>query len=250
MTLPGKSSSRPFVSLNMAMTADGKIATANRRVSSFGSSVDQRRLYLLRARADAVMCGAATVNEAGIDLNAGGPAFQRRRLRAGLAPENLRILVSGSGLIRPDARVLSEPGGPVLLLTTRRAPAARLTPLMRQGVRVGRFGRDRVDFPAALRWLHDEFAVRHLHVEGGGTLNGWLLEAGLIDEIHLTLCPVILGGASAPTIAGGPAVSRLAAAHAFHFTRVERVGDELFLTLEREPRRTTQAVRARTAARA
>ena len=54
----------PFVLINMAMTADGKIATANRRVSSFGSPRDQDHLLQLRATADAVMAGARTAEEA------------------------------------------------------------------------------------------------------------------------------------------------------------------------------------------
>ena len=56
-----KNSKLPFVFVNMAMTADGKIATANRAVHSFGSQRDLAHLYELRATADAVMCGARTV---------------------------------------------------------------------------------------------------------------------------------------------------------------------------------------------
>ena len=58
--IPRGAAPRPFVLMNMAMTADGKIATANRVVSSFGSRRDQEHLYELRATADAVMAGART----------------------------------------------------------------------------------------------------------------------------------------------------------------------------------------------
>ena len=51
----------PFVFINMAVTADGKIATANRAVHSFGSARDLEHLYELRATADAILCGARTV---------------------------------------------------------------------------------------------------------------------------------------------------------------------------------------------
>ena len=53
---------RPIVAINLAMTADAKIATANRALTSFGSATDHAHLYALRATADAVMTGAGTIN--------------------------------------------------------------------------------------------------------------------------------------------------------------------------------------------
>ena len=75
----------PFVFINMAITADGKIATANRAVSSFGSKRDKEHLFELRATADAVMCGAGTVNSGPINLGPGAPKYHRMRTRRGLA---------------------------------------------------------------------------------------------------------------------------------------------------------------------
>src|SRR5580658_1998202 len=99
-----QTSKLPFVSINMAMTADGKIATANRAVHSFGSTQDQENLYELRAQADAVMCGARTVEISQATLGNGGERFRRRRIKNGLAEFPLRIIVSGSGSIDPTAK--------------------------------------------------------------------------------------------------------------------------------------------------
>ena len=63
----------------MAMTADGKIATANRSVSSFGSEEDQDHLYALRAEVDAIMVGARTVDSAAVTLDSGSMAWRRQR---------------------------------------------------------------------------------------------------------------------------------------------------------------------------
>src|SRR5580692_146455 len=98
----------PFVLINMAMTADGKIATANRAVHSFGSARDLRHLYELRATADAIICGARTVEISRSILDNGGPAFTRRRLKHGLAAYNLRVIVSGSGMIDPGAEIFRK----------------------------------------------------------------------------------------------------------------------------------------------
>ena len=76
----------PFVFINMAMAADGKIATANRAVSTFSSKHDFEHLLELRATADAVMSGARTVNEQVVNL---GPGFSQRYFPA-RAPSSFR----------------------------------------------------------------------------------------------------------------------------------------------------------------
>ena len=98
----------PFVLVNMAMTADGKIATANRAVHSFSSERDLKHLYELRATADAVMCGARTVEISRSILGTGGEKFRKRRLKRGLAEYNLRVVVSGSGSINPHAAIFKK----------------------------------------------------------------------------------------------------------------------------------------------
>src|SRR5271167_3839217 len=94
-----KGTGRPYVFVNMAMTADGKIATANRAVHSFGSQHDLAHLYELRATAEAVMCGARTVEISQTILGNGGGKFRRQRLKTGLTEFPLRVIVSGSGSI-------------------------------------------------------------------------------------------------------------------------------------------------------
>ena len=102
----------------MAMTADGKIATANRAVHSFGSARDLEHLYELRATADAVMCGARTVEVSGTILGTGGAKFRRLRLQHGLAEYPLRVIVSGSGSLDPQAAIFKKKFSPVIVLTT------------------------------------------------------------------------------------------------------------------------------------
>jgi len=70
-------------------------------------------------------------------------------------------------------------------------------------------------------------------VEGGGGLNDSLFQAGLVDELHLTWCPLIFGGALAPTLSDGAGTELLANAARFHLASCERAGDELFLVYRR-----------------
>lgn len=226
----------PFVLVNMAMTADGKIATANRAVASFGSARDHKHLLDLRATADAVMSGARTVDSAQINLGPGGALFRRLRLQRGLAEYNLRVLVSGSGSINPRAEVFKHRFSPILILTTRRASAAKLSQLQTLAKEVKTCGVARINFRAALRWLRTRWGVTRLLVEGGGELNAALFGAGLVDELHLTVCPKVFGGRTAPTIADGCGALHLADAADFTLKSARRVADEMFLVYSRTRR--------------
>ena len=138
----------PFVLVNMAMTADGKIATANRLVSSFGSRRDQEHLLQLRATADAVMAGARTVNSNPITLGPGPAKYRRLRLRRGLAEFNLRIVASRTGSVNPNATVFQRGFSPIIILTTRRATGARLKQLRAVAAEVKICGVKEINFHA------------------------------------------------------------------------------------------------------
>jgi riboflavin-specific deaminase-like protein len=224
----------PFVFVNMAMSADGKIATANRVVHSFGSARDLRHLYELRATADAVMCGARTVEISQATLGNGGEAFRRRRLKNGLAEFPLRVIVTGSGSIDLGAKLFQKRFSPILVLTTRRAPQKKLMELGRVADEIKISEGAEIDFRAALRWLREKWQVKRLLCEGGGELNDALFRAGLVDEINVTICPKILGGRLAPTLADGLGMGRLAEAEKFELTSLKRKKAELFTVFLRQ----------------
>jgi riboflavin-specific deaminase-like protein len=218
----------PFVFINMAITADGKIATANRAVSSFGSQRDKEHLLELRATADAVMSGAGTVNSAPINLGPGPEKYRQRRARAGLAEYNLRIIASGSGGVNPDAEIFKQKFSPIIILTTGRANEDKLKKL-RELAEVKILGPREIDFRKAIVWLREKWNVKRLLCEGGGELNDALFRAGLVNEVHLTICPKIFGGQTAPTIAEGIGVPKLSNAAQLKLKSMKRVGDELFV---------------------
>jgi riboflavin-specific deaminase-like protein len=225
----------PFLLINMAITADGKIATANRAVSSFGSRRDREHLLELRATADAVMAGARTVDSNKVNLGPGPSRYRLLRLRRGLAEFNLRIIVSRSGSVNPDAEVFRKRFSRIIVLTTRRATAERLGKLRAVADEVMICGAREINFDRALRWLRKTWGIRRLLCEGGGELNGALFRAGLVDELHLTVCPKIFGGRAAPTIAGGPGAQVLAEAARLEVKSARRYADEMFLLFKALP---------------
>ncbi|MGO9585899.1 MAG: RibD family protein [Limisphaerales bacterium] len=229
----GRSPKLPFVFLNMAMTADGKIATANRAGLSFGSTRDHRHLLELRATADAVIAGARTVDSAAINLGPGPARFRRQRLDNGLMESNLRIIVSGNGSINPAAEVFKHRFSPILILTTGRASKARLRQLRTLVDEVKVCGRREINFREALCWLRREWGVKRLLCEGGGGLNDALFRADLVDELHLTICPKIFGGRNAPTIADSRGFRRLTEALPLQIKSFRRIGNEVFAVFRR-----------------
>ncbi len=228
-----KSPKLPFVFINMAMTADGKIATANRAIHSFSSARDLRHLYELRATADAIICGARTVEISKSILDNGGAKFTKLRLKNGLTEYNLRVLVSGSGSVDPNAEIFQNKFSPIIILTTARISKTDLKQLQKVADGVKICGQTEINFRAALRWLRAKWNVKRLLCEGGGELNEAMFRADLVDEIHLTMCPKIFGGRIAPTIADGISFSKLAQAKKFELKSMLNFDGELFTTYSR-----------------
>ena len=212
----------------MAMTADGKIATANRAVHTFGSARDLAHLYKLRATADAIINGARTVEISESIMGNGGEKFRKQRLKNGLAAYNLRVIVSGSGSINPSSKIFQKRFSPIIVLTTKRASAKKLAQLRKLADAVKVCGETEINFPAALRWLRTKWNVKRLLCEGGGDLNDALFRSGLVDEVNLTICPKIFGGRTAPTIAEGAGFKHLAQAEKFELTSINAENGELF----------------------
>jgi riboflavin-specific deaminase-like protein len=219
----------PFVYLNVATTADGKLAPATRHFEPFSSRRDQDLLLALRAQADAVMAGARTVDLMPVSMGPGAAKYRRLRLKNGLAEYNLRVVVSGSGTLDPRAAIFKTKFSPVIVLANGRASKRNLRRLAAVADDVRVFGTHHLDFVAALSWLREKWNVRRLLCEGGGEVNAGLFEAGVVNEVYHTLCPLIFGGRHAPTMVDGHGVERLDQATKLRVKSVKRIGDEFFL---------------------
>lgn len=218
----------PFVFVNVAITADGKIATANRAVSSFSSRRDHDHLLELRTMADAVIAGARTVDSNPVNLGPGPVKYRQMRKTHGFAEFNLRVIVSGSAGIDPNAEIFKQKFSPIIVLTTARADAEKLARLRELADEVKILGEHEIDFRKALVWLRKKWKVKRLLCEGGGELNDALFRAGLVNEVHLTICPKIFGGRNAPTLADGDGILKLPDAAQLKLKSMKRIGDELF----------------------
>ncbi|MBN1305106.1 MAG: dihydrofolate reductase family protein [Anaerolineales bacterium] len=197
----------PTIHLNLAMTADGKIDTVERQGAAISSAWDKARVDQLRAASDAVMVGGRTLLDDDPKLTVKSEALKAARISRGLQPNPVKVGVVSVAALRPDADFLKAGPARRLIFTTRRTSAEQCELLQRQGVEVFTLGEDRVDLVAMLRILKEE-DIQHLMVEGGATLNYELLRLELVDTLTIYVAPMILGGETAPTLAGGSGLAR------------------------------------------
>jgi 2,5-diamino-6-(ribosylamino)-4(3H)-pyrimidinone 5'-phosphate reductase len=138
----------------------------------------------------------------------------RAQRRARGAPENpAKVGVVSSLNLRPDARFLSHGPARILLFVPTSVldqDGQDVARLQAHGVELYRRGAPRVDLVAMMDTL-GELGLERVLVEGGATLNFELLRLGLVDEVQVYLAPLIFGGSSAPTLAGGAGLTRAAA---------------------------------------
>ena len=201
---------RPFVTLNVAESADGKLAPIDGGKINFGSNEDRAQMESLRALADGVLIGSGTLRAEDPPLLIRDPAVRDRRAAAKGSPHPRNITVCS---VLPEnldgMNFFRSPETEKLVFTTERTP-----PALREVA--GRFARievvavdgsGRVDLVEVLHKL-PPLGIQHLLLEGGGELNFSMLEAGMIDEIYLTVCPFVFGGRNAPTPFDGAGFGR------------------------------------------
>ena len=192
---------RPFVTANFALTWDARISTRKGTPADFPSPCDKRRLVEIRARCDAVLVSAKTVAADNMSMGLPDPALRAARVRRGQAPYPLRVLITNSGRIDPTLRLFEKDFSPIVIFSTTRMPAKTRAALA-QRADLWLHESASVNLAAMLATLRCEYRVRRLVCEGGAQIFRALLEAGFIDELHVTLCPRIFGGAAAPTLTG------------------------------------------------
>ena len=229
-----ETSYRPRIVANLAMSADGKIDSAYREGRGLGSRLDRDRVDELRAEADAVVVGAATIRAEDPPMGVRDPGRRHQRLGEGRPAHPIPVVLSRTADIPLNARFLGGDAPQKIL-----AVPADLDPFATApyealaasgGVRVLRAGAGTVDLHALVAALHEDGA-RLIVVEGGGDVVAAFLAVGLLDELRLTLVPALLGGRDAPTPVEGEGWA-FADRRRLTLLESERVGDELYLRYE------------------
>lgn len=204
---------RPYTFINVAMTADGKIDTFERKGAAISSKRDEQRVDQLRAAADGILVGGKTLLEEQPRLTVKSEALREARIQRGLSPNPVKVGVATS-VANADILIHSDfiKHGParVVIFTTSQTSKPQLEKLRALGVELFVDDSLHVDLKKMMTTLK-KIGVDHLMVEGGGTMNFELMRLGLVDELTMYVAPMIFGGATAPTLADGIGIPRDAA---------------------------------------
>ncbi|HUH97254.1 MAG TPA: dihydrofolate reductase family protein [Anaerolineales bacterium] len=198
---------RPFVHINIAATADGKIDTFERRGAAISSTRDKERVDKLRAEADAVMVGGHTLHDEDPKLTVKSGLLRAERLARGLSANPAKVGVSARLRLKADSEFLNAGSSKIFLFTTSQTDEAQLTMLRSCGAEIFVHEGERVNLISMLRTLKKK-GIHRLMVEGGATLNFELMRLRLMDELTIYVAPLIFGGEKAPTLAAGSGLVR------------------------------------------
>jgi 2,5-diamino-6-(ribosylamino)-4(3H)-pyrimidinone 5'-phosphate reductase len=192
---------RPYVVVNIAMSADGKISTRERRQVRISGAQDFTRVDRLKAGCDAVMVGIGTVLADDPSLTVKSEECRNYRRKQGWDDHPVRIVVDSSGRIPPEASILHKGEGKRVVAVSKRADVTKIS-LLGKKTTVIVAGEDEVDLCALMNEL-GAMGIHRVMVEGGGTLIAGLIEAGLVNEIYTFIGNIIIGGKDSPTFTDG-----------------------------------------------
>ncbi len=192
---------RPFVFINAAMSADGKIATVERRQTRISGERDFDRVDSMRAESDAIMVGVGTILADDPSLTVKSEKRREKRRRARKAENPLRIVVDNRARTPVDAEILVKGEGKRMIAVSKQVIVEDVERLGEKA-EILICGEEEVNLRNLLYLLWQR-GVSRLMVEGGATLNWSLISQGLVDELYIYVGNMIIGGENAPTLVDG-----------------------------------------------
>jgi diaminohydroxyphosphoribosylaminopyrimidine deaminase/5-amino-6-(5-phosphoribosylamino)uracil reductase len=208
----------PFVHLKLAVSLDGKIATRTRDSRWITGPVSRERAHEMRHECDAILVGAGTAETDDPQLSDRSGLSRRRPL--------VRVVLDDEVRLSPESQLAATASqAPVIVFGNERANHANA--LRAQGVEI--VNSTRGDLPAVLRELGNR-SIQSLLVEGGSTVAGEFVDAGLVNKITFLIAPKIIGGVTAPSPIGGRGVAVMSEALALERLSVTQRGNDIEIT--------------------
>ncbi len=207
--------SKPWVTINCAMSLDGKIALPSRRQTRISCEEDLKRVHKLRNDSDAIVVGIGTVL---MD----DPKLLVKEKYISSPSQPLRIILDSNLRIPRNAQVL-KPGAPTLIVTTCKEDRYEHITIIRCGP-----PNKRVNLHQLIEYLGDR-GIKKIMVEGGETVIWEFLRNNLVDELLVFIAPMIIGGVTSPTLAGDTGAATLESVIHMRIQRIEKLEDGLLI---------------------
>lgn len=210
---PAAPDERPYIFINVAATADGKIVlgTPSGSAAGVGGPTDQLLFRRIQRNCDAALIGSGTLRASTVIY----------------PPEILRFVVTRSGDVPLTNRFFADAPDRAFVVAPEDLSEEAVARL-RAVTNLLQCGTGAVDFAGTLKLLRERHGVRRLLCEGGAEVNEALLRLGVVDELFLTIAPKLKGGTHLPTPVGGEGFS-LGAYLPLELLSVYRDGSELYL---------------------
>jgi riboflavin biosynthesis pyrimidine reductase len=194
--------SRPCLRVNFVSSVDGAVEVEGHS-RGLSSDIDREVFHILRGYADAILVGAGTLRHEVYGPVRLAEPVRRWRREQGLAEQPTLVVVSESLHLDPGTAVFAEAPMRPLVLTNAAAPDEGREKLSAVADVIA-VGQDETDLTAGLAELHRR-GLTQILCEGGPRLFGSLLRAGLVDEVCLTVSPMLAGPGAGRIVAGDPA---------------------------------------------
>jgi len=214
----------PYVTLKLASTLDGRIATHSGESKWITGETSRRSVHRLRAQADAVLVGVGTVLKDDPQLTVRGP---------GRVNQPVRIVLDPALKTPVEARLVKgADDGRTLIVVGKSVPEDRLEPLAEKGVRFIKLPTDKGWFSWAQlsRGLVAQDII-HLMIEGGGRTAAWFVRQKSVQRFEIYLAPVLLGEEGVPSMASLD-IGSLVDAPSFSIVRSRRLGNDIHITAD------------------
>ncbi|MEG0471060.1 MAG: bifunctional diaminohydroxyphosphoribosylaminopyrimidine deaminase/5-amino-6-(5-phosphoribosylamino)uracil reductase RibD [Solibacillus sp.] len=211
---------RPFVVSKIAMTLDGKIATANGHSQWITGEAARQHVHELRSEMDAILVGVGTILTDNPQLTT--------RLTNRISKNPIRIILDSKLQTPLSSHVANTTEAKTLLVTSLEADEKKAKNLSTQGVEIIRVGKDErgLKIEEMLSQLYHR-GITDILLEGGGMVNASFLRAGLIDQFIVYISPKLLGGEHSISPFRGEDVDSMEAAMQLNFSDVQKIGDDL-----------------------
>ena len=214
---------RPFVTMKVAASLDGKIASATGESRWISGKKSRAYVHQLRSEADAVMVGIGTVLKDDPRLTA--------RLTGKKGSDPTRIVVDSRLRIPLESKILHlDSFVKTILAATKQASDEKIREIEKLGaqVLVMEDSNDRVNLAALMKEL-GRIEITNLLLEGGSELNASMLHEGLVDKVIFLVAPKIIGGQNAKSAVGGQIARPLSQAFNLSDLRVSRLGEDILI---------------------